>query len=180
MDADWITRAAREVASAPFSANLTLPDASSSSCVSVPVLTGVGVNTGSRKAGIGLGILKEICAIFSNWLRKEGRTKGLGVATEMDSGVGPKGGVGNSLIHSAAGSSGPVCTVSIWAGGTIVSAPNTCLSSSSSSLTTCSTAMFTGTSLGVGDVPIVCVLDEVGNSGPAGTSSSRVGSDGPG
>ena len=48
----------REVASAPFSADLTLPDASGSSCVSVPVLTGVGVDNGSRKVGIGPEVLK--------------------------------------------------------------------------------------------------------------------------
>ena len=100
MDADRVTRATREVASAPFSADLTLPDASGLSCVSVPVLTRVGVDTRSRKAGIGPGVLKGLWAIFSNWLRKEGRTRGLGVAIEMGSGVGPEGGVGNSPIRS--------------------------------------------------------------------------------
>ena len=125
-----------------------LPDASGSSYVSVPVLTGVGVDTGSRKVGIGSGVLKGLWVIFSKWLRKEGRTRGLGMATEMASGVGPEGGVGNSLIRSAAGSSGPVCTVSIRAGCAGVFAPNACLSSFSSSLTTCSTMVFTKNSLG--------------------------------
>ena len=35
-----------------------------------------------------------------------GRTRDLGVATEMGSGVGPEGDVGNSLIRSAVGSFG--------------------------------------------------------------------------
>ena len=100
-----------------------LPDASGSSCVSVPVLTGVGVDTGSRKVGIGLGVLKRLWVIFSSSLRKEGRTRGLGVATEMGSGIGPEGGVGSSLIRSVAGSSGHVYTVSIRAGCGVVSTP---------------------------------------------------------
>ena len=77
------------------------------------MLTVVGVDIGSRKAGIGSGVLKELCAIFSNWLRKEGRTRGLGVATKMGSSVGPEGDVDNSLIRSAAGSSCPIWAVSI-------------------------------------------------------------------
>ena len=123
----------REVASAPLSADLTLPDASDLPCVSVPVLTGVGVDPGSRMAEIGPGVLKGVWVIFSNWLKKEGRTKGLGMATVMDSGVGPEGGVGNSRIRSAAGSSSSVCTVSIRAGGAGVLASKAYLSSSSSS-----------------------------------------------
>ena len=166
MDADQVTRATKEVATAPFSTDLMLPDASDSSCVSVPVHMGVGVDTGSWKAGIGPGVLKGLWAIFSNWLRQEGRTRGLGVVTEMGSGVGLEGGVGNSFIHSAAGSSGSVCTVSIRADGAVGSAPNACLSSSSSSLTTCSITVFTETSLGAGDVPAVRVLGEVGSFGP--------------
>ena len=178
MDAVRVTRATREVASAPFSTDLTLLDASNLSCVSVPVLKGVGVDTKSRKARIDPEVLKGLWAIFYNWLRKEGRTRGFGVATEMGSGVGPEGDVGNSLIRSAVGSSGPVYTVSIQAGGEIGSAPNACLSSSSSSLTTSSTMVLTSTSLGVGVVPTVRILGEVGSSGPASTSSSCVGSDG--
>ena len=161
MAADWVTRVAREVASAPFSANLTLPNASNLPYVSVPVLTGVGVDTGSWKAGLGPKVLKELWVIFFNWLKKEGSTRGLGVATEIGLGVGPKGGVDNSLIRSAAGSSGPVCAVSIRAGGAGMFVPNACLSSSSSSVTTCSTMVFTRTSLGAGDVPAVHILGEV-------------------
>ena len=179
-DADRVTRAARVVASAPFSADLTLPDASGLSYVSVSVLTGVGVDIGSRKAGIGPGVLKGLRVIFSSWLRKEGCTRGLGVATEMGSGVGPKGGVGNSLIRSAAGSSSPICIVSIRASSRVVSTPNACLSSSSSFLTTSSTIVLTGTSLGVGAILAMPILGEEGSSGPVGASSSEVGSDGPG
>ena len=149
-----------------------LPDASALSCVSVPVLTGVGVDTGSLKARIGPGVLKGVCTILSNWLRKEGRTRGLRVATVMGSDVEPEGSVGNSHIRSAAGSSGLVCTVSIRAGRVGVLASNAYLSSSSSSLTTSSTTVLTSTSLGVGDVPSVCVLGELGGSGLADTSSS--------
>ena len=90
----------------------------------------------------------------------------------MGSSVGPEGGVGNSLIHSAVGSSGPVYIVSIRAGGAGVLVSNACLSSSSSSFTTSSTTVFTSTSFGAGNVPAVRVLGEVGGSGPASTSSS--------
>ena len=172
MVADRVTRGAREVSSIPLFVDLTLPDVSGSPCVSVPVLMGVGVDTGSRKAGIGPGVLKGVWVIFSNWLRKEGRTRGLGVATVMGSGVGLEGGVGNSRIRSAAGSSAPVYAVSIRAGGTDVLASNACLSSSSSSLTTSSTTVLTSTSLDGGEVPALRVLGELGGSGPAGTSSS--------
>ena len=98
----------------------------------------------------------------------------------MGSGVGPEGGVGNSLIRSAVGSSGPVCTVSIQAGCGVVSTPYACLSSSSSSLTTSVITVLTCTFPGAGDVLAMCVLGEVGSFGPVGTSSSRVGLDGPG
>ena len=81
MATDRVTRVAREVASTPFSADLMQPDASGSPCVHVSVLTGVGVDTESRKVGLGPGVLKGLWFIFSNWLKKEGRTKGLGVAT---------------------------------------------------------------------------------------------------
>ena len=172
MVANRVTCGTREVAFVPLSADLTLPDASGSPCVSMPVLTGVGVDTRSRKVGIGPRVLKRVWVIFSNWLRKEGHTKGLGMATEMGSGVGPEGGVGNSLIRSAASSSGPVYAVSIRADGADVLASNACLSSSFSSLTTSSTTVLTSTSLGVGEVPAVCVLGELGGSGSADTSSS--------
>ena len=72
----------RDVASTPPFADLPLPDASGSSCVFEPVLVGVGVDTGSRMVGIGPGVLKgRVWVILSNWLRKEGRTRGLGVTT---------------------------------------------------------------------------------------------------
>ena len=87
------------------------------------------------------------------------------MATEMGSGVGPEESVGNSLICSAAGSSGPVCTVSIRVGSAGVLASNACLSSSSSSLTTSSTTVLTSTSLGAGEVPAVGILGELGGSG---------------
>ena len=64
--ADQVTHAAREVASVPLSANLVLPDTSGSPCVSVPVLTGVGVDTGSRNTSPGLGVLKGVLTIVSN------------------------------------------------------------------------------------------------------------------
>ena len=120
---DLVTRATRDVASAFPSADLPLPDASNSSYVSRPVLVGVGDDTGSRRVGIGPGILKGLLIILSSWLRKEGRTRGLGVTTEMGSGVGPEGGIGSSLIRSASGSSGPVYIVSIQGGCGVVSTP---------------------------------------------------------
>ena len=178
--ADLVTCAAKEVASAPPSSDLLLPDASSSSCVSGPVLAGVGVDTGSRMVGIGLGVLKGLWVILSNWLRKEGRTRGLGVTTEMGSGVEPKGGIGSSLIRSATDSSGPICIVSIRAGCGVVSTLCAWLCSTSSSVTTSAMIMFTGTSLGAGAVSAACLLGEAGCSGPVDTSSSLVGSEGPG
>ena len=112
MAADRVTLGAREFVSAPLSANFTLPETSGSPCV-VPVFTGVGVDTGSRNTGPGPGVLKGVLVIVSNWLRNKGRTTDLGVAKEKGSGVGPEGGVGNSLICSAVGSSDPICIVSI-------------------------------------------------------------------
>ena len=55
-----MTRAAREVASAPPSTNLLLPKASSSSCVFGPVLAGVGDDIGSGMVGIGPRVLKGL------------------------------------------------------------------------------------------------------------------------
>ena len=98
---------------------------------------------------------------------------------EMGLGVGPERGVDNSLIRSAVGSFRPVCIVSIRADGAGVLVSNAYLSSSSSSLTTSSTTVFTSTSLGAGDIPAVRILGKVGDSGPASTSSSWVGSDAP-
>ena len=46
--ADLVTRAAREVASAPPSADLPLPEASGSSSVSGPVLAGIGIDGQDR------------------------------------------------------------------------------------------------------------------------------------
>ena len=110
---DLVTRVVRDVASAPPSANLPLPEASGSSCVSGPVLVGVSIDTGSLMVGIVLGILKGLWVILSNLLIKEGRTRGLDVIKERGSGVEPVGGMGSSLICSATGSSGLVCIVSI-------------------------------------------------------------------
>ena len=171
---------AREVTSAPLSADFTVLDTSESPCVSVPMLTGVGVDAGSRNTGPGPGVLKGVLVMVSNWLRKERHTKDLGVATEMGSGVGPEGGVGNSLIRSVAGSSGPVYIVSIRAGDVGVLVVNAYLSSSSSSLTTSSTTVLTNTSLGGGEVPTVHVLGEWGGSGLDGASSSCVDLEAPG
>ena len=98
----------------------------------------------------------------------------------MGSGVGPKGGVGNSLIRSAVGSFSPVYIVSIRASGAGILVSNACLSSSSSSLTTSSITVLTNTSLGAREVPAVRILGEWGGSGLACTSSSGVGSEAPG
>ena len=98
----------------------------------------------------------------------------------MGSGVGPDGGVGNSLIRSAIGSSGPVCMVSIRAVGAGVRMLRAALSSSSNSLTTSPTIDSTNTSLTSTEVPAMCVLGEWGGSGLVWASSSRVGSEGPG
>ena len=64
--ADRVTLGAREVASVPLSANLTLPDSSGLPRISVLVLTGVGVDTESWKVGIGPGVLKGVWVIFSS------------------------------------------------------------------------------------------------------------------
>ena len=179
MAADRVTLGAREVVSVPLSTDFTLPETSGLPCVSVPVLKGVGVDIGSRNIGPGPGVLKRVLVIISNWLRKEGRTKVIGVATEMGSGVGLEGGVGNSLIRSAIGSSGPVCIVSIRADGASVMMLNALLSSSSNSLITSPTIVLTNTSLTGPEDPAMRVLGECKSSGLAGASSSRVGSEAP-
>ena len=102
------------------------------------------------------------------------------MVTKMGSGVGSEEEVGKSLIHSTVGSSGPLCIVSIRAGGAGIQVSNACLSSSSSSLTTSSFTVLTNTYLGVGEVPAVRVLGEWGGSAPACTSSSYVGLEAPG
>ena len=112
-------------------------------------------------------------------LRKEGRTKDTGVAKEMDSGVGPEGGVGNSCIRSAIGSSGPVCTTSIRAGRVGVRTSRDAPSSSSGSLITSPTLDSTNTSLVGAESPVWRVLGECGDSGLAGVTSSHLGSEGP-
>ena len=180
MAADRVTLGAREVVSVPLSVNFTLPETSGSPCVSMPTITGVGDDTGSRNMGPHLGVLKGVFVIVSNCLRKEGRTKEAGVAKEMGSGVGPDGGVGNSLIRSTIGSSGPVCMVSIQAGGASVTTLNAALASSSNSLTTSPTKVSTSTSLTGPTVPAMCVLDEWGGSGLVGVSSSCVRLEAPG
>ena len=136
MAADRVTLGTREVVSVPLSVDFTLPKTSGSPCVSVPTLTGVGDDTGSRNMDPGPGVLKGVFVMVFSFLRKEGCTKDPRVAKEMGSGVGPEGGVGNSLIRSAIGSFGPVCTVSIRAGGVGVMMSNAALASSSNSLTT--------------------------------------------
>ena len=98
--------------------------------------------------------------MVSSCLRKEGRNKDIGVAKEMGWGVGPGGGVGNSLICSAICSSGPICTTSIRAGGVGVRMSRDALSSSSNSLTTSPTMDSTNTSLTSAEVPTGCVLGE--------------------
>ena len=113
---DLVIRAARDVASAPPSADLWLFEASSSSCVSGPMLTGVGVETGSLMVRIVPGVLKGLWVILSSSLMREGCTRSLGVTNEISSRVERVGGMGNSLIRSAKGSSGPVYIVSIRAG----------------------------------------------------------------
>ena len=180
MAVDRVILGAREVVSVPLSADFTLPETSGLPYVSVPVLKGVGVDTGSRNMGPGPGVLKGVFVMVPSYLRKEGRTKDPGVAKEMGSGVGPEGGVGNSFIRSAIGSSGHVCTVSIWAGGVGIRMSNVALPSSSNSLTTLPTIVLTSTSLTGLAVPAMCVLGEWGGSSLAGASSSHVGSEAPG
>ena len=87
--ADRVTLGAREVVSVPLSADLMLPETSGVSCVSVPTLTGVGEDIGSRKLGPCSRTLKGVFTMVSSYLRKEGRTKDNGVAKEMGLGVGP-------------------------------------------------------------------------------------------
>ena len=129
---------------------------------------------------LGPEVLKEVLVIVSSSLRKERRTKDPGVVKEMGSGVGPEGGVGNSLIRSAIGSFGPVCNVSIRADGVGVMMSNAFLSSSSNSLTTLPTIVLTNTSLTGPEDPATRVLGEFGSSGLVGASSSRVSSEAPG
>ena len=179
MAANRVTLGAKEVVSVPLSADFILPETSGLPCVSVSMLMAVGDDTGSRNMGPGPGVLKGVFMIVSSCLRKDGCTKEVGVAKEMGSGVGPDGGVGNSLIRSAIGSSGPVCIVSIRAGGVGVMMLNAALPSSSNSRTTSPTIVSTSTSLTCAEVPAVCVLGEWGVSGLAEASSSRVGSEGP-
>ena len=179
MAADRVTLGAREVVSVPLSADFALLETSGSPCVSVLMLTAIGDDTVSRNMDPGPGVLKRVFVIVSSCLRKEGRTKEVGVAKEMGSGMGPEGGVGNSLICSAIGSSSPVCMVSIRAIGAGVTTSNVALASSSNSLTTSPSNVSTSTSLTGPTVPAMRVLGEWGGSGPAGASSSRVGSEGP-
>ena len=80
MAVDQVILGAREVVSVPLSADFTLPETSGSPCVSMPVLKGVGVDTGSWNMGPSSGVLKRVLVIVSNCLRKEGCTKEAGVA----------------------------------------------------------------------------------------------------
>ena len=177
---DRVTLGFREEVSVPLSVDRMLPETSGVSCVSVPTLTGVGKDIGSRKLGPCSGTLKGVFTMVSNCLRKEGHTKDTGVAKEMGLGVGPGGGVGNSLIRSANCSSGPVYTTSIRAGGVGVNMLRDALASSSNSLTTSPTMDSTNTSLTGAEVPAGRVLGECGGSDLAGVSSSRLSSEGPG
>ena len=176
---DRVTLGAREVVSVPLSADLMLPETSGVSCVSVPTLTGVGEDIGSRKLSPCSKTLKGVFTMVSSCLRKEGRTTDNGVAKEMGSGVGPGGGVGNSLIRSAICSSGPVCTTSIRASGVGVRMSRDALASSSNSLNTSPTMDSTNTSLTGTKSPARRVLGECGGSCLAEASSSRLGSEGP-
>ena len=178
--ADQVTLGAREVVSVPLSADLMLLETFGVSCVSVLTLTGVGEDIGSRKLGPCSGTLKEVFTMVSSCLRKEGHTKDNGVAKEIGSGVGPGGGVGNSLIRSAICSSGPIYTTSIWAGGVGVRMSRDAFASSSNSLTTSSTMDSTNTSLTGAEVPTRRVLGECGGSCLAGASSSPLGPEGHG
>ena len=180
MAADRVIRGVREVVSLPLSADLTLPETSGVPCVSVPTLTGVGEDTGSRKLGPCPRVLKGVFMMVSSCLRKDGRTKDPGVAKEMDSGVEPGGGVGNSLIRSAICSSSPIYTTSIRAGAVGVKMLRDALFSSSNSLTTSPTMDSTNTSLTGAEVPAVCVLGECGGFSLAVASSSWIGLEGPG
>ena len=180
LTADQVTLGIKQMVSVPLSADRMLPETSGVSCVSVPTLTGVGEDIESQKLGPCSGTLKGVFTMVSSCLRKEGRTKDTGVAKKMDSGVGPGGGVGNSLIRSANCSSGPVCTTSIRASGVGVSMSRDALASSSNSLTTLPTMDSTNTSLTGVEVPAGRVLGECGGSDLAGVSSSRLGSKGPG
>ena len=99
MATDRVTLSAREVVSVPLSADFTLPETSGSPCVSVLMLTAVGDDAESRNMGPGPGVLKGVFMIVSSCLKKEGRTKEVGVAKEMGLGVGPDGGIGNSLTR---------------------------------------------------------------------------------
>ena len=157
-----------------------LPETSGVPCVSMPTLADVGEDTGSRKLGSCPRVLKGVFMMVSSCLRNEGRTKDTGVAKEMGSRVGPGGGVGNSLIRFVIGSSGPVCTTSIRAGGVGVRMLRDALTSSSNSLTTSPTMDSTNTSLTSAEVPAGRVLGECGGSGLAGVSSSWVGAESPG
>ena len=80
MAADRIILGAREVVSVPLSADFTLPKTSGLPCVSVPMLMAVGDDTGSRNMDPGPRVLKGVFVIVSSYLRKEGRTKEVGVA----------------------------------------------------------------------------------------------------
>ena len=180
LTADRVTLGVKEEVSVPLSADRMLPETSGVSCVSVPTLTGVGEDIGSRKLGPYSRTLKWVFTTVSSCLRKEGRTKDTGVAKEIGSGVGPGGGVGNSLIRSANCSSGPVCTTSIRAGGVGVNMSRDAFASSSNSLTTSLTMDSTNTSLTGAEVPAGCVPGECSGSDLAGVSSSRLSSEGPG
>ena len=145
-----------------------------------PVYPRIGVDTKSRMVRIGLGVLKRLRVNLSSLLMNKRGTKGLGVTNERCSRVGPTGGMDSSLIHSVVGSSSPICIMSIRAGCGVVSTSCTWLYSTSKSLITSSTIIFTDTSLGAIASSTACILGGEVCSDPVGTSSSLVGSEGPG
>ena len=119
--ADLVTRAALEeasITSTPSPFVLPLLKGFGSSLVSGPVLSGVGIKTGSLPLGTVPGVLKGLLVILSSSLMKEGQSnvRGLGMKNVTGSGVEPSGSVGSSRIHSAVGSFGHVCTTSIRVG----------------------------------------------------------------
>ena len=128
---DRVTLGVREEVFMPLSADRMVPETSGVSCVSVPTLTGVGEDTGSRKLGPCSGTLKGVFTMVSSCLRKEGRNKDTGVAKEMGSGVGPGGGVVTPSsvppivlpVLSAPHLSGPVGLASVCRGMLLLPPP---------------------------------------------------------
>ena len=64
---DRVTLGVREVVSMPLSTDRMLSETSGVSCVSVPTLTGVGEDTGSRKLSPCSGTLKGVFTMVSSF-----------------------------------------------------------------------------------------------------------------